>query len=225
MVEKSYFELPKLGSYCPKLPGIHAFYCKLETIVGIEALSELLGTEIFRSGPHQSSSLVLNDTSSFGYYHPDFPKALRRYLIPAKYNAAFRAITQSVYDEYIQETARSFFIIYQKLDSNPKFFKKEAERYKRLTDEDRMDPYYLNRFILFMYPAFTDNEDPYEAAKFTIRKGDEELDAQMVKEIVGFWLRRKVDGTEREFHLGLTDLIKIYDPEFFILRTNLDPKI
>jgi len=193
--------------------------------VGLEALSELLGTEIYRSGPHSSSSLVLNDTSSFGYYNLNFPKALREYLIPAKQSPSFRAITQSVYDEYIKETARSFFIVYQKMDSNPRFFKKEAERYKRLTDDDRMDPFYLNRFILFMYPAFTDNEDPYEASKFAFRKGDEEIDAQIVKEIVGFWLRRKVDGTEREFHLGLTDLIKIYDPEFFMIRTNLDPKL
>jgi hypothetical protein len=224
IVEKSYFELNRTGFICPDLPGIHAFHCRLQKLISLQKLSDLLGTPIYRSGPHSLSGLVLNEPNQFGHYDPNFVKSIREYFLPAKANPSFRAITQGVYDSIIMDTARSFFIVYQKLDSNPKFFVKEAERYRLLTVENRMDPYYLDRFILFMYPAYTDNEDPYEASKFSYRKGDEFLDAQVVKELVGFWLRRKVDGTSNEFHLGLVDLLKIYDPEFYTMRTNLDPK-
>lgn len=35
-----------------------------------------------------------------------------------------------------------------------------------------------------------------------------------MKELVGFWLRRKADGTDTDFILGLVELLKLYDPNF-----------
>ncbi|MCW7491586.1 hypothetical protein ND861_02860 [Leptospira sp. 2 VSF19] len=219
LVESTWIQFPKIGLSCEKEISYHKFYCKIQTIISLKKLSEYLGIPIFESGPHTKYYLELNSPNNFGHYHPEFPKKLKAYLLPAKNNQTLYTITLPIYEHSIQNIAREFFIVYQKLDSNPKFFRKEADRYLMLVEENRLDPYYLDRFILFLYPAFTDNEDPEESSRFIYRKGDETIDAQVVKEIVGFWIRRKADGTDVEFIIGLVDLLKLYDPIFYQNRT------
>lgn len=219
LVESTWIQYPKLGLSCDKEISYHKFYCKIQTIISLKKLSEYLGIPIFESGPHTKYYLELNSPNDFGHFHPEFPVKLREYLLPAKSNKALYTVTLPIYEHSIRNIAREFFIVYQKLDSNPKFFRKEADRYLMLVEEKRLDPYYLDRFILFLYPAFTDNEDPEESSRFVYRKGDENIDAQVVKELVGFWIRRKADGTDTEFVLGLIDLLKLYDPEFYQNRT------
>lgn len=219
LVESTWVQFPKLGLYCEKEISYHKIFCKIQTILSFRKLSEYLDISIFESGPHTKYYLELNSSNAFGHYHPEFPIKLREFLLPAKTNKTLYTITLPIYESSIRSTAREFFIVYQKLDSNPKFFRKEADRYLLLVEEDRLDPYYLDRFILFLYPAFTDNEDPEESSRFVYRKGDESIDAQIVKELVGFWLRRKADGTDTDFILGLVELLKLYDPEFYSNRT------
>ncbi|WP_232227801.1 hypothetical protein [Leptospira wolbachii] len=219
LVEFTWIQFPKLGLYCEKEISYHKIYCKIQTILSFKKLSEYLGIQIYESGPHSKYYLELNSRTEFGHYNPEFPLKLREFLLPAKTNPSLYKITLPIYESLVRNTAREFFIVYQKLDSNPRFFRKEADRYLLLVEEDRLDPYYLDRFILFLYPAFTDNEDPEESSRFVYRKGDETIDAQVVKELVGFWIRRKSDGTDTEFILGLVDLLKLYDPEFYQNRT------
>ncbi|XDD46545.1 hypothetical protein AB3N60_00180 [Leptospira sp. WS39.C2] len=206
--------------YCGKEVSYHKLFCKIQTVLSLHKLSEYLGISIFLSGPHSKYYLERNDQYNFGHYNPEFPKKLREFLLPAKTNPKLLILTQPIYDEWIRDTARNFFIVYQKLDSNSGFFRKEADRYLLLVDESRLDPYYLDRFILFLYPAYTDNEDPEEASKFKTYPYDEQMDSQIVKELVGFWIRRKADGTDLEFILGLVELLRLYDSEFYEFRTN-----
>lgn len=219
LVESTWIQFPKLGLYCEKETSYHKVFCKIQTVLSFRKLSEYLEIPIFESGPHTKYYLELNSPSEFGHYNPEFPLKLREYLLPAKTSPNLYALTLPIYERLIRNTAREFFIVYQKLDSNPKFFRKEADRYLLLVEENRLDPYYLDRFILFLYPAFTDNEDPEESSRFVYLKGDETMDAQVVKELVGFWIRRKADGTDTEFVLGLVELLKLYDPEFYQNRT------
>lgn len=219
LVESTWIQFPKLGLYCEKEISYHKIFCKIQTVLSFRKFSEYLDISIFESGPHTKYYLELNSNSDFGHYHPEFPVKLREFLLPAKNNKSLYTLTLPIYESLIQSTARDFFIVYQKLDSNPRFFRKEADRYLLLVAENRLDPYYLDRFILFLYPAFTDNEDPEESSRFVYRKGDETIDAQIVKELVGFWIRRKVDGTDTDFILGLVDLLKLYDSEFYQSRT------
>ncbi|TGL07992.1 hypothetical protein EHQ43_02785 [Leptospira bouyouniensis] len=220
LVETTWIQFPKIGLYCEKEISYHKIFCKIQTVISLNKLSDILGINIFLSGPHSKYYLERNDPTNFGHYNPEFPQKLRDYLLPAKHNPKFLQLTKPIYENWIKQTARDFFIIYQKLDSNSKFFRKEADRYLMLVEESRLDPYYFDRFILFLYPAFTDNEDPEEAAKFSTFPGDEVMDAQIVKELVGFWIRRKADGTDSEFILGLVDLLQLYDSEFYEFRTN-----
>ncbi|TGK50375.1 hypothetical protein EHQ16_06200 [Leptospira kanakyensis] len=215
LVTSTWIQFPKLGLYCEKELSYHKIFCKIQTVLSFRKLAEYLDIQIFLSGPHTKYYLELNSNYEFGHYNPEFPIKLREYLLPAKTNETLYTLTLPIYEGLIRNTAREFFIVYQKLDSNPKFFRKEADRYLLLVEENRLDPYYLDRFILFLYPAFTDNEDPEESSRFVYKKGDETIDAQVVKELVGFWIRRKADGTDTDFILGLVDLLKLYDPGFY----------
>ncbi len=219
LVVSTWIQFPKLGLYCEKELSYHKIFCKIQTVLSFRKIAEYLDIQIFESGPHTKYYLELNSTDSFGHYNPEFPVKLREYLLPAKTNETLFTLTLPIYERLVRNTAREFFIVYQKLDSNPKFFRKEADRYLLLVEENRLDPYYLDRFILFLYPAFTDNEDPEESSRFVYRKGDETMEAQVVKELVGFWIRRKADGTDTDFILGLVDLLKLYDSDFYQNRT------
>jgi hypothetical protein len=93
-----------------------------------------------------------------------------------------------------------------------------VERYNDLLSEKRLDPYYLEKYVLFMHPDYTDGEDLEDSAKFKSFKGDEQYKEELVKQIVGFWIRRRLDKTDYLFYQGLVDLISIYDPEFYKSR-------
>lgn len=190
-------------------------YYYLRSFISIQDLSGLFGIPIFILGPHADDSIVINHKSRFGHYHPEFPIRLRRYFIPALENPSFKSLTQSTYDNYLKRLARTFFVVYIKLNSNSEFFNKEVNRYHELCKEKRLDPFYLEKFVHFMNTGYTDSEDIEEAAKFKTFKDDEAYEEELVKQVVGFWMRRRIDKTDYQFYLGLADLISTYDRRFF----------
>ncbi len=190
----------------------------MNSFISIGELSKLLSIPIFIHGPHSENKLNTFDQHDFGYYHPEFPIRIRKYFIPALNDSTFRTLTQQTYDLYIKKYSRTFFVVHRKLMSNQEFYDKETERYLMLVEEKRLDPFFLERFNLFMIPDYTDNEDPEYGAKFKTFAGDEFYETKLVRICVGFWLRRRIDNTETLFFDGLLDLIKTYDLEFYQSR-------
>ncbi|TGN20353.1 hypothetical protein [Leptospira idonii] len=226
LVESAWNQLPKTKSQCTvfketplQTEGIKNYYCHLLGFSSPKQISELLGVPVFISGPHRGNEIVFDSSDSFGFYHPEFPIRLRKFMIPGRTNAGFRAATQKVYDEHVAKTARIFFATYRKLISNQNYFESETERYIRLISEKQLEPYYLEKYNLFLHPDFTDGEEEAESAKFQVWREDENADTVLVKQCVGFWIRRRIDGTENSFYSGLEDLIQSYDPEFYKKRT------
>ncbi|WP_246047668.1 hypothetical protein [Leptospira ilyithenensis] len=225
LVESAWTSLPKATSYCSSLNpipmennGYSNYFCYLRSFASPKQISELLGIPIFISGPHEGGELVTNHSSRFGFYHPEFPIRLRSYFLPGKKNPGFQKATQKIYDDYIRKTARAFFVVHRKLESNQDYFDKETNRYIDLVSEKRLDPYYLDKYDLFLVPDFTDAEEESDGSKFVSWEGDDIYPAVLVRETVGFWIRRRIDGTEPQFYLGLTDLLKLYDFDFYETR-------
>ncbi|WP_411824203.1 hypothetical protein [Leptospira sp. 'Mane'] len=226
LVESAWTSLPKSISYCSALKpipieenGYSNYFCYLRSFASPKQVSELLGVPIFINGPHGNGELVTNHPSSFGFYHPEFPIRLRSYFLPAKKNSGFQKATQKIYNEYIRKMARAFFVIHRKLESNREYYEKETDRYIDLVTEKRLDPYYLDKYDLFLVPDFTDAEEEADGSKFISWEGDDIYPAVLVREVVGFWIRRRIDGTETQFYLGLTDLLKLYDLDFYESRS------
>ncbi len=197
------------------------FYCYLSSFISMKELSRMLGIPIYIRGPHTEEKLKLQELYDFGFYHPEFPIRIRRYLLPAVNNSTFRSLTQKNYDSYIKNLARHYFVVYRKLKSNPVFFEKEADRYYQLVKKNRLEPFYLERFLLFMHPDFTDGESIEDSAKFSTFPKDEEFEFALIKQVVGFWIRRNIDKTDTLFYLGLVDLISTYDNDFYESRIQL----
>ncbi len=194
------------------------FYCHIKEIVQITEIEEFFGQDIFLTGPHLKGALVLDHSSEFGHYNSNFPIFLMRTLIPASKDSGFKTITQPIYNHYIQTLARTFYVTYKKIHSNPIYLSRERIRYNRLRQEKILDPYYFEKYSSFMNPFFSDNEDEKLASKFEVHKGDEIYNENVVKICVGFWIRRSIDGSAKSFFEGLTLLLITYDPQFRLTR-------
>lgn len=184
-------------------------------------LESILNQKAFLSGPHREEVFVRNDSKQFGQYNPEFVRLLGKILDLPERNSIFRKNTQSTFIALFQETARTFYIVNRKLHSNPAFLKNETERYSNLIESGRLDPYYLERFVLFLHPDFTDSEEIESINQFRIKETDFSYPTNVVKEAVGFWLRRRIDKTESLFLENLIRLLQIYDNSFLQAERNL----
>jgi hypothetical protein len=183
-------------------------------------LESILNQKAFLSGPHREEVFVRNDSKQFGHYNPEFVRLLGNILDLPERNSIFRNNTQSTFITLFQETARTFYTVNRKLHSNPAFLKNETERYSNLIESGRLDPYYLERFVLFLHPDFTDSEEIESTNQFRIKETDFSYPTNIVKEAVGFWLRRKIDNTEPIFLENLIRLLQIYDNSFLQAERN-----
>lgn len=189
--------------------GMRNFYCHLMNYMEYGRFRELVGVPAFTSGPHGEKSLVLDAPDSFGHYNREFVARLRRVILPAGRDGAFRAATQAVYDRSVRPLARIFYVTYNTLKQNPAFRDQEMGEYRaRLADRSAVAGSY-EKYFYFMNPGFFNNQGD---ESYLMDHGfDGGWNGNVVKTAVAFWIRRSIDGTADEFYAGLIDLLNLYD--------------
>lgn len=194
---------------------ILSYYCKALSRVTFEKLNSLLGYSVFGKGPHGTKTITLNHPYEFGFYNPDFPKFLLLNGVPFLQNLTptQAKLFQSNYDLYLREWIRVLYASRFKLGSFPEFYANEVERYKTLISEKRLEPFYLEKYRNFLNPIFLDQEER-KAIPFRTFQGDAEFSGEKTKTAVGFWIRRGVDGTEKDFYVLVKTILERYDREF-----------
>ncbi|MCC5815383.1 MAG: hypothetical protein JJT78_11550 [Leptospira sp.] len=222
-VRYGWAELPHTKSLCPDFDyfpggGIQNFYCHLKDISSFSEIEKFFGQAIFLSGPHKNGFLILDDDHSFGHYNPEFPKFLKRTMIPGSQDRAFAILTQPIYNEYLRNLARIYYATYLKLQSNQVYLTKERIRYKKLIQQKTLERYYYEKYYSFMETGFTDDENANVSSRFKTYSNDSEFDGNVVKSAVLFWIRRSIDGTDKEFVSGLKVLLLTYDADFIKSR-------
>ena len=65
------------------------------------------------------------------------------------------------------------------------------------------------RWFDFMEPSFCASDAPVGAALSELTR-----DGNVVKTVVGFWLRRQLDGTAQAWHDALVRLLEAYDEQW-----------
>ena len=189
--------------------GMRNFYCHLLNFMEYRRFRELVGVPIFSSGPHGAGRLVLDAPDSFGHYNREFVIRIRRILLPAGRDDAFRAATQSAYDGSIRPLARVFFVTYNKLKSNPAYRDQEVRDYRARLASGPAGAHSYEKYFYFMNPGFFNNQGD---ESYLMDHGfDGGWNGNAVKTAVAFWIRRSVDGTADEFYAGLVSLLKLYD--------------
>ena len=180
--------------------GMRIFYCHLSHFMTYADLQSYLGFPIFLKGPHSNRDLDWKSLYSFGHYNPEFVKWISEAMIPGATDSNFLRITQAIYDSSIKPLARTTYKVHQIMelhDSNSEELKEELVDFL----QTRKGEYDIERFYSYL-------EDH--------GINDTGYDGNVVKTCVGFWLRRRIDGTKKDFFQGLVKLLKAYDNQFLI---------
>ncbi len=188
--------------------GARIFGCHLFSLVSFAQITELSRLRPFLSGPH-AHGLDYSAASDFGHYNPEFVSWLALHAIPAAADPEFRAATQPLYDRYVRPLAHAMYETHEKLINNPECFDAEQAEYAAAIANGNTEGY-VEPWFFFMNEGYCDNRRAdYEA--FANSGFDGGHNGNVIKTCVGFWLRRSMDGTERQFFQALTTLMETYE--------------
>ncbi|MFH1092252.1 MAG: hypothetical protein V1742_11860 [Pseudomonadota bacterium] len=192
--------------------GMKNIYCYLSSVISYQKLVSLSGLNPFVKGPHTKEELNLYSTDSFGHYNKEFVAWLADNLIPGAADEKLRWITTPVFNKYFKNTARIYYLAYQKLNSDKDFLEKEVKEFSAALDGQNLDQYWFTKYYDFL------EEEAYQK-----HYGPDAYLKNVVGCAVAFWIRRQVDGTAEEFFRGLTKLIKTYDAGFLTAAAVIKP--
>lgn len=217
-IEATWLKLADSSNQCEELydyfpnSGMRAFWCHASGLFTTEELALSAAMPIWVSGPHTPTRLDLNAPADFGHYNPEFVSWMADHLIPGASDPAFRASTQATYDRAIAPLARIAWLTRLKLQQDPACAQAELERYTAVIARGAAGGpdarAHIQRWFYFLNPGFCGAEDP---ATLFYQGLDLGVDGDIVKTTVGFWLRRRMDGTEGPFADGLRRLLETYD--------------
>lgn len=192
--------------------GLQSFWCHRPGRVTVASVRELAGVDIFTKGPHTADALKLDAASDFGQYNPAFVHWLVDKASPPERGSAAQKATQPYYDSHMKPLAEIFWKTHAKAHADQACFKREKAAYADLIAKKKLPKDYYERWFFFMNPYFCDNAP--KVANFYYDNGfDAGVEGNVTKTVIGFWLRRAMDGTMDTFAEGLKKLLAAYEPE------------
>ncbi len=198
--------------------GLQSFWCHKPARATMEAIGTLAGVDIFKSGPHSKTDLGLDSRTEFGHYNPDFVKWLVDKVPPSARDSAVQKATQPHYDKHLKPLAEIFWVTLQKAKSEPECFEREKKAYADLIAKKKLPAAYYERWFYWMNPKFCARAKtglgPNQGFDYFSNNGfDGGVDGNVTKTVIGFWLRRSMDGTMDSFAEGLKKLVTSYQPD------------
>ena len=192
--------------------GIQSFWCHRPARITLASIRALAGVDLFVTGPHRAD-LALADASDFGHYNPAFTRWLVESVPPSARGSAAQKATQAAYDANVSSLATIFWQTYEKTQNDAPCFAREKAAYGDLIAKRKLPKDYYERWFYFMNPYFCD-KGPAKTFNFYSDNGfDAGVDGNVTKTVVGFWLRRSLDGTLESFAAGLKKLLASYQPD------------
>jgi len=196
--------------------GIQNFWCHRPRNMTFASLRTLSNVDVFLSGPHTADALTLDAQNAFGHYNPAFVEwAVEQVPQGRKPDPA----TQVVYDASIRPLAEVFWKTYAKITRDKACFDRERTLYEDAIKNKKLPAHYYERWFYFMNPFYCERAAKgLSAAKdnfYYDNAFDGGVNGNVTKSVVGFWLRRTIDGTRETFAKGLTRLVAVYEPALF----------
>lgn len=191
--------------------GIRIFACHVFSLTSYEQIVAVSGIQPFVSGPH-AQGLDLTSSRDFGHYDPAFVRFVTDHAIPAAEDATFRAATQGHYDHYVRPLARILHATHEKLAQNPGCADAELADYTQAIGSGRTRDY-VEPWYYFMNAQYCDHRraDYDYFSNTSDGEPDGGYDGNVTKTAVGFWLRRRMDGTDQLFFEALVRLMNAYE--------------
>jgi len=196
-------------SKCDEKESIRGFrylYCIIKEFDVYRQLilsSDLL---IFKEGgPHDRKALNLDSADKFGYYNPEFLEWIQKKAINPN-DGKFKEPIQLAYNDKIKVVARSLYQTHKILFPTPE----GSDEFKAIKKK------YQDHLIKQNLPKY------YFEDKFWELVQKEDTPKHITVSSRGFWVRRSIDGTEKQFFDILTQLLEIYDSEWLDEQNLLD---
>jgi hypothetical protein len=197
--------------------GIQSFWCHKPTTLSYVQVISMAGVDVFQSGPHANGELHLDSTKDFGHYNPAFVQWLVEKAGPSPRDSSAQKLTQAAYDKHLKPLATIFWKTLEKSRSEADCFNREKTAYADLIAKKKLPKDYYERWFYFMNPKYCakaktglGKDDGFQY--FVDNGMDGGVDGNVTKTVVGFWLRRSIDGTMDQFAAGLKKLLESYDP-------------
>jgi hypothetical protein len=197
--------------------GYQTLWCHRPAALTLRALAGAAGVPIFLSGPHTTDdeTLELQEEKAFGHYNPAFVKWFADSVVPQSRESAAVRLTQTEYDVAMKPLVTAFYRTHAKIRAEPGCFERERNTYKKLLDEDRLPSGYHNRWFYFMEAPFCMRmaQGLTDLTYFDHHGPITGINGNVAMTIVGFFVRRSLDGTMPDFERALDKVVRAYEPE------------
>ena len=204
--------------------GVRGLACSASQIVPLGRAAQRAPGRIWTSGPHGLDGaelrLDLRSARAFGHYDPAFVAWAVDNAIPTS-DAARRA-TQGIYDRSVRRLARVYWLGYASLaaDGFPESLPAGPARDYAAFLEGRAEPEGsgfdggVSVFLLFdersqpISDRIVRDLSPPGVVGASLNPWEVRYEANTA---LGFWIRRRADGSEAAFRVGLKRLLRTYD--------------
>ncbi len=195
--------------------GYQNFWCHRPTQLTVEAIEARAGAPIFLSGPHARGTFNSRSKTEFGHYNPAFVHWLAEDVAPRGKDSASVQATQAMYDAMMKPLATIFHLTSKKVRAEPTCFAREKDGYQKLLVKKKLPEGYYERWFFFMNSEFCPRMAKGQTSdQYYYQHGmDGGVDGNVVKTVLGFFIRRSLDGTLPEFERALDKLIAAYQPD------------
>jgi hypothetical protein len=187
--------------------------------MNLKKAGSLTLTPIFVQGPHGDDYNV--NAPTFGHYNPAFLAWAKKFAIPAAKSKFLRDITQPFYVGYLQDMARTYFMVYQFLEKNTALRDRVKMEYQNFVESGQVGAggsFHIDGGGWFLQERLRDYPDRHQAV---IEEKLGELAFYNWVVSAGFWIRRRIDTTATDFFELLTILLETYDEEWMSNRPQL----
>ena len=196
-----------INSWLPNR-GIRGRYELAKKYLSVRFMEEIIGEKVFLKGPHAEE--IDFKSEEFGYYNPKFLKKLYDNLKSLYSNKEFIESTQALYDSRLKQYLRTFYLSYEIAVNNEEII----SGYKKAIIDPSQGSYmnWISGPSYYLQESFAGFAQSIEGKGYDIYEGFT---------CPGFWIRRSIDGTEKQFYELLVLTISYYDQEFLNEHKNL----
>ena len=210
----------RFGTYFTDF-GARGLACVASEVAPLGQVVARFSGEPFRSGPHtaENGSLRLDLLSDdFAHYTPAFVTWVADNAIVGEDDATARALIAPIYARHVRRLARVFWLVHRDLASGgfpervPSGPTADYARYLgtgTVPNEGRAE-YYPG----FTMTAFSDRNDAIAERLAGPGRAEYYSALYEANTAVGFWLRRRADGTADTFRQSLRRLLAAYDADW-----------
>jgi hypothetical protein len=195
-VPTDFQEYEQAGTFVPE-SGIRGKYYLNKKMLNLAKIAQLIGEPVFVSGPHKTD--MDYSSGSFGHYNPKFLKKLEAHLKILLADKKFMKKAQPFYEAKLKKYMHSYWFAYYNVVKVPETQKGALKLYETAIKHDPSGA----SFTLQEY--FREYTETYQNMGY---------DWYETNTTVLFWLRRMMDGTDKEFSALMSLVMERFDKKF-----------